>query len=457
MLDKKIPFSSLVAIGVMLFALFFGAGNLIFPAEVGQASGTNLAPATIGLLITATGLPLMGVLAIAFSGSKDLRELSSRIHPIYAIFFTTLLYLTIGPFFASPRTATVAYEIGFDQFIGEEHQQIGLLIFSFLFFIVTFLFSLKPGKLVDNVGKILAPGIVILLGILLVTVIIKPIGAIESPVDAYSDGAFFEGFVEGYNTMDALASLVFAMIVIKAIRSLGVTSKRTILRSAGKAGLVAVVLLSLIYIGIAYLGATSTSTFGIFDNGGPVLANGASYYFGTVGSIMIAIIITLACLTTAIGLTTGVAEYLNELIPKVSYKTYVVFVSIVTFGVANFGLNNIIAYAEPILMFLYPLAIVLMVLTFLSPLFNHARMVYVAATVVTFFVSIIDGLKSLADVIGVDDFAVIKPIISFYENYLPMYEEGLGWLLPALIIIVIFGIIARFQKPATVAAYSESS
>ncbi|HLR01686.1 MAG TPA: branched-chain amino acid transport system II carrier protein [Virgibacillus sp.] len=451
-MDKKISFSSQVAIGVMLFALFFGAGNLIFPAEVGQESGTSLTPALIGLLITATGLPLLGVLAIAYSGSKDLQDLSSRIHPIYAIFFTSLLYLTIGPFFASPRTATVAYEIGFSSYIGEENQQIGLFIFSLLFFIITLLFSLKPGKIVDNVGKILAPGIVILLGIFLTAVIINPMGAMEAPIDGYEDGAFFQGFVEGYNTMDALASLVFAMIVIKAIRSMGVTSKQGILRAAGKSGLVAVLLLALIYIGIAYLGATSTEVFGIFDNGGPVLSNGASHYFGAAGSVMMAIIITLACLTTAIGLTTGVAEYFHGLIPQIGYKAFAIFFAIITFIIANFGLNNIITYAEPVLMFLYPLAIVLMLLTFLSPLFHHARMVYVATTVVTLFISIIDGAKSLAGVMEVDDFGWAKPIIAFYENYLPMYAEGLGWLLPALVVIIIFGAIARFKTPDTAEA-----
>lgn len=436
----------------MLFALFFGAGNLIFPAEVGQESGTNLIPAIIGLLITGTGLPLLGVLAIAFSGSKDLQDLSSRVHPIYALFFTSLLYLTIGPFFASPRTATVAYEIGFNSFIGEEHQQIGLFIFSLLFFTITLLFSLKPGKIVDNVGKILAPGIVILLGVLLVTVIIKPMGAIQAPLDTYKEGPLLQGFVEGYNTMDALASLVFAMIVIKAVRSMGVTSKQGILRAAGKSGLVAAVLLSVIYIGIAYMGATSTSVFGVFENGAPVLSKGASYYFGAFGSVLMAIIITLACLTTAIGLTIGVAEYFHGLIPKIGYKAFAIFFAVLTFVIANFGLTNIITYAEPILMFLYPLAIVLMVLTFLSPLFHHARMVYVATTIITLFISIIDGLKSLASVMEIDNFSWTKPIISFYEQYLPMYAEGLGWLLPALIIIAIFGIIARVQKPKSTEA-----
>lgn len=433
----------------MLFALFFGAGNLIFPAELGQQSGTSLVPAIIGFLITGTGLPLLGVLAIAYSGSKDLQDLSSRIHPIYAIFFTSLLYLTIGPFFAAPRTATVAYEIGFDSFIGEEHQQIGLFIFSLLFFVVTLLFSLKPAKLVDNVGKILAPGIVILLGVLLVMVFIKPMGPIGAPLEAYAEGSFVQGFLEGYNTMDALASLVFAMIVINAVRAMGVTSKQGVLRAAGKSGAVAIILLSLIYIGIGYLGATSTQTFGIFENGGPVLSSAASYYFGALGSILLAIVITLACLTTAIGLTTGVAEYFHSLIPKISYKAFAVFFAVITFVVANFGLTNIITYAEPVLMFLYPLAIVLMLLTFLSPLFHHARIVYVAATIVTFLISIIDGFKALAETLEIDDFSWTKPIISFYKDYLPMYEEGLGWLIPALVVMVITGVLVRIQRPVT--------
>ena len=451
-LTTKSSFSSHFAIGFMLFALFFGAGNLIFPAELGQASGTNLVPAIIGFLITGTGLPLLGVLAIAYSGSENLQELASRINPVYAIFFTSLLYLTIGPFFAAPRTATVAYEVGFQSFVGEGNQQIGLFIFSLIFFAVTLLFSLKPTKLVDNVGKILAPAIVILLAILLTMVIIKPMGSIEGPLETYASGSFVKGFLEGYNTMDALASLVFAMIVIKAIRALGITSKQEILRSTAKSGTVAIILLSVIYVGIAYLGATSTQAFGIFDNGGPVLSSASSYYFGAFGTVLLAIVITLACLTTAIGLVTGCAEYFETLLPKISYKTLVVFFSALTFVIANFGLTNIIKYAEPVLMFLYPLAIVLMLLTFLSPLFHHARSVYISTTVVTFLISIVDGFKTLSNTLEIEYFGWLKPIVSFYDSFLPLYDAGLGWLLPALVVIVIAGIISRIYKRVTVHA-----
>ncbi|MBT2217021.1 branched-chain amino acid transport system II carrier protein [Virgibacillus dakarensis] len=448
-MKTKLSFSSYFVVGVMLFALFFGAGNLIFPAQLGQNAGTNIWPAVIGFLITGVGLPLLGILAMGFSGSRNLQELATRVNPVYAIFFTSLLYLTIGPFFAAPRTGTVAYEVGIAPFVGQGFQQGGLLLFTLLFFAVTLWFSLNPAKLVDNIGKILAPGIVILLGILLFMVITQPMGAIQSPQGAYNEGAFIQGFLEGYNTMDALASLVFGIIVINAIRAMGISSNRGILHATAKSGLVAIALLGVIYVGIAYLGATSTEAFGIFTTGGPVLSSAASYYFGTLGSILLAVVIILACLTTSIGLTTACAEYFHTLFPKFSYKMFVVLFATLTFVIANFGLANIITYSVPVLMFLYPLAIVLMLLTFLSPLFNHSRVVYVSATVVTFIISIFDGLKSLCDSLGIDYFGWMTPIVSFYERALPMYNQGLGWLLPALAVIVITGAMIRIQRLST--------
>ncbi|MFD2210482.1 branched-chain amino acid transport system II carrier protein [Virgibacillus halophilus] len=440
-MKTKLSFSSHFFIGVMLFALFFGAGNLIFPAELGQNAGDHLLPAAIGFLITGIGLPLLGILAMGFSGSKDLQELSGRVHPLYGIIFTILLYLTIGPFFAAPRTGAVAYEIGISPFVGEAHAQLGLLIFTFLFFAASLIFSLYPAKLVDNVGKILSPGIIILLLILLIMVFVKPLGAIEPAQQAYSHGPFLKGFTEGYNTMDALASLVFGIIVIQSVRALGVKSNKQVLSATAKAGIVASSFLGLIYIGIAYLGAVSTQEFGIFATGGPVLSEAAAYYFGTVGSVMLAVIITLACLTTSIGLMTACGEYFHKLMPKISYKVLVTFFTAITFIFANFGLADIIKYSVPVLMLLYPLAIVLVLLTFLSSLFRHARLVYASVTGVTFLISIVDGFKSLCESLEIDYFAWLKPILTFYTDNLPLYEEGLGWLLPALIVMVVTTVI----------------
>lgn len=443
---NKLKFSSHLAIGFMLFALFFGAGNLIFPAQLGQYSGTNIWPAVIGFLITGVGLPLLGILAMGFSGSKNLQELASRVHPTYGLFFTALLYLTIGPFFAAPRTGTVAYEVGIAPFVAEGSQQIGLFIFTLLFFIVTFLFSAFPAKIVDNVGKILAPALVFLLAILLFVALFNPMGSIQAPEEAYQSGAFVKGFLEGYNTMDAIASLVFAIIVITAIRSLGVTDNKRIFAEAAKSGTIATIILGLIYVGIAYLGATSVPALGIFDTGGPVLSGAAGHYFGTFGNIMLAVVIILACLTTAIGLITANAEYFHTLFPNISYKTLVVFFSLITFIFANFGLANIITFSVPVLMFLYPLAIVLMLLTFLSPLFKHAQVVYVGTIAVTFLISIFDGLTALYDSLGINNYGWMEPILNFYSMVLPLYDQGLGWLLPALITIVITSLIAWYQK-----------
>lgn len=447
-MGNKVSLSAQFAIGFMLFALFFGAGNLIFPAQLGQYAGENLWPGIIGFLITGVGLPLLGIVAIAYSGSKNLEDLASRVSPGYGIFFTALLYLTIGPFFAAPRTGTVAFEVGILPFVPEGSEQTGLLIFTIIFFAITLLFSLYPAKLVSNVGKILAPGLVILLGVLLVTAFVNPMSSIGEAQEGYTEGAFVTGFLEGYNTMDALASLVFAIIVIKAIRSFGVKDKGQILSVAMKTGFIAIALLAVIYVGIAYLGSTSVGSLGLFDTGGPVLSGAASHYFGTIGSVLLAVMIILACLTTAIGLVTANAEYFHTLLPKISYKVLVVFFSTITFIVANFGLANIIAFSIPVLMFLYPLAIVLIILTFLSPLFNHARIVYVVTIVITFLLAIVDGLTALAGTLEVE-FAFLNPVVKLFDTILPLYGAGLGWLVPALVSIIITGIIARVLNLST--------
>jgi len=300
--------------------------------------------------------------------------------------------------------------------------------------------------MVDRIGKILSPAILILLGVLLIMVIVKPMGSIQGPQEAYASGSFMKGFTEGYNTMDALASLVFGIIVINIIRKLGVTSTRGILFATAKSGGVATVLLGLIYVGIAYLGATSVEAFGLFETGGPVLNSASSYYFGTFGTLLMAIIIFLACLTTSIGLITACGEYFHTLFPKVSYKLFVIGFSTFSFVVSNFGLSNIITYSIPVLMFLYPLAIVLMLLTFASPLFKHSRLVYVSATIVTFAISSVDGLKTLCSSLNMEYFNWMKPIIEFYESYLPFYNQGLGWLVPVLIVMVFTGLLAYVRK-----------
>lgn len=445
-MNTKLRVGNYLAIAFMLFALFFGAGNLIFPAQLGQLSGDNLAPAIIGFLVTGVGLPFLGIMAMGFSGKNNLQELASRVHPIYGLAFTALLYLTIGPFFAAPRTGTVAYEIGIAPYVRDGGQSTALLIFTAVFFLIALLFSLFPSKIVDNIGKFLAPVLVILLLILLAVALFNPMGSIQSPDEMYQSAAFFTGFLEGYNTMDAIAALVFGIIIINVIKSFGITDNKQILSAVTKIGLTSTALLAVIYVGISYLGVTSVTELGVFDNGGPVLSGAASYYFGTFGAVLLAAIIILACLTTAIGLVTANAEYFHSLVPAVSYKVWVCFFAILTFVIANFGLENIIAYSIPVLMFLYPLAMVLVLLTFISPFFNHSRLVYIPTIVVTFILSIVDGLVALCDSLGIELFGWLESIVDVLGSVLPLYAEGLGWLLPAVIVILIMTVAARVKK-----------
>ncbi|MGK7378734.1 branched-chain amino acid transport system II carrier protein [Planococcus sp. 1R117A] len=451
-MDTKLSFKAYAIVGMMLFALFFGAGNLIFPAQLGQYAGSEVWIAIAGFLTTGVGLPLLGILAIGYSKSSDLQDLSSRVHPIFGLIFTSLLYLTIGPFFALPRTGAVSYEVGIAPFIGQEYMTIGLLVFSAVFFGISLWLSLNPSKMVDSIGKFLSPAILVTLGALLIIAIFNPMGSPEAPQEAYAGNAFLKGFTEGYNTMDALASLVFGIIVIATVRKLGVTSSKGILAATLKSGIVAAALLAIVYTGIAYLGATSTSTLGLLETGGPVLSGAASHYFGTFGTLLLAVIITLACLTTAIGLIVANAEFFHKLTPKISYKTYVVIFSVFSFVVANAGLANIITYSIPVLMFLYPLAIVLIILAFTSPLFKHDRLVYVSAITVTFFIAVIDGLKTLTGSLGVANPSWLQAIVDFYAASLPLYADGLGWLLPAVIVIAVTGLIARNRKGVNVQA-----
>ncbi|WP_033543184.1 branched-chain amino acid transport system II carrier protein [Planococcus sp. CAU13] len=451
-MDSKLSFKSYTVVGMMLFALFFGAGNLIFPAQLGQYAGTEVGIAILGFLITGVGLPLLGILAIGYSKSNDLQDLSSRVHPIYGIFFTSLLYLTIGPFFALPRTGAVAYEVGIAPFVSEGSIAAFLLIFSIVFFAIALFISLNPSKIVNSIGRFLSPAILVTLGVLLVAAFFAPMGEAGAPQGGYLDNAFMTGFLEGYNTMDALASLVFGIIVIAAIRKMGVNSAKGVLGATLKSGLVAAALLAIVYTGIGLLGSSSTGTLGLMETGGPVLSGASAHYFGTFGALLIAVIITLACLTTAIGLIVANSEYFHKLIPAVSYKTFVVIFSVFSLVVANAGLSNIITFSIPVLMFLYPLAIVLILLAFTSPLFNHARAVYVATITVTFFIAIIDGLKTLTGTLGVANPAWLQGIIDTYSTILPLYNEGLGWLLPAIVTIVVTALVVPNRKAASVEA-----
>lgn len=450
MTGNRIPTSAFVATGLMLFALFFGAGNLIFPAGMGQQAGENIFPALSGFLITGVGLPLLGVIAIGYSGSRDIQELASRVTPWYGVLFAVMLYLAIGPFFATPRTATVSYEIGILPFLGadvsESTKNIGLFIFTVLFFGLSYWLSISPGKLVDRIGKILTPVLLVTIVILAGYAALAPMGVLPAPAEAYQTEAFTKGLIEGYGTMDALASLVFAIIVIEAVRSMGVTDKAQVLSLTAKAGFVAAICLAVVYVLIGYMGATSVAGIGMLDTGAKVLSGSADYYFGGAGKIILGIIVLLACISTAVGLITACGEYFTRLVPSISYHKWVIIFSIVSLVFANFGLSNIIKLSIPALMLLYPLTVAIIALAFLHNFFGGKRIVYVLTIATTSIFAIIDGWKTAHGMLEGSEEALIKTIDAALANSLPLYSVGLGWIIPAAVAFVIGVIISKMQK-----------
>lgn len=431
-------------IGTMLFGLFFGAGNLIFPIYLGQQAGHHVGSAIIGLLITGIGLPLLGVIGMGLTRSSGVFDLAAKVNRPYAYGFTILLYFTLGPLFAMPRLATTAFQIGLVPFVAPGHQASVLLGFSVLFFLVTWLLALNPGRIMTYVGKWLTPLFLILLGALMLVALIKPLGNFDVAArGAYTAQPLLAGFTEGYNTMDALASLAFGIVVIDAIRDLGVTDPSQIATDTIKAGIISMTLMGLIYALLAIIGTMSLGQFAPAANGGITLAQIAAHYFGPLGNGLLALIVIIACLKTAIGLTSAFGDTLHGMFPKLSYRWLITLACVLPAILANVGLTQLIKYSTPLLMFLYPLAIVLILLAVASPWLGTSRWLFGMTTAWTLIPAILAGVNALPA--NLTDHGWTQLLIRL-NNWLPLADLGLGWAVPALLGLIIGLIGSRRQR-----------
>ena len=433
------------ALASMIFGLFFGAGNLIFPAFMGQMAGSKTPIAILGFLITAVGLPLLGLVAIGISHSEGLLDMSSRVSKKYGLFLTCLLYLTIGPLFAIPRTATVSFSVGIEA-MAPNSNSVWLLVFSLVFFLITLFFSLYPTKILTWVGRIINPLFLIFLGVILITAIFNPMGSISSlePIDSYASQSFFTGFLEGYNTLDVLAGVAFGIVIVNVIRDLGITEPKEIAKTSIKSGIIGFVLMAIIYIGIALVGAQSRNTVELAENGGIILSQISRHYFGNFGGILLAATVILACLKTAIGLITSCGEAFNKIFPKVSYKAWAIIFCILSFIIANFGLNSIITWSLPVLRFLYPLTITLIFLNIFGSKFEYSKDVMQWTTALTIPAAILDFINAFPkDTISA---LHLQSFLEFFHSYLPFFNIGLGWIIPSTIGFIIGLIIYNAKK-----------
>lgn len=427
---------SVFVVGFMLFAIFFGAGNLIFPPKLGLDSGADFWSAILGFVITGVGLPLLGIIVSAFY-EGGYKQILNRIHPWFSLAFLIAIYLAIGPFFAGPRTGATAYEIAILPFLSEP-SALSLFIFTLVYFAIALWLSLNPSKMVDRIGSILTPILLIAIIVLVAkayillsadTTEVKSVVAMENP--------FAKGILEGYFTMDALASLAFSVIVLNAIKA-KVSNQAALVKQTVLSGIVAAVALALIYVALGWIGnhlPMSAETLADLNEKGQnigtyILNTAATETFGDFGRMVLGIIVSLACLTTTVGLAVAVSEYFHEIFPKISYKSYVVIFILISFAIANQGLSTVISKSVPVLLVLYPISMTVILVLLVNLAFKLPLLAQRLAIALVTIVSILS-------VIGVEAIA-----------NLPFKDYSMEWLPFAVVGCAVGYIIAKIAKHA---------
>ncbi|WP_392565390.1 branched-chain amino acid transport system II carrier protein [Utexia brackfieldae] len=436
---KKLTIIDIFALGFMTFALFVGAGNIILPPFIGLHAGHNVWISALGFLITGVTLPVITIVAMARVGGL-IGNLTSPIGKWGGIVLAVICYLSIGPLFANPRTAAVSFDVGIMPFLHAATEE-GLrtlksqmlFVYSLIFFVVVIAISFYPQKLLDSVGRILAPLKILSLLVLCFAAFYFPVGALMAPSPDFVNvgSAFSQGFVEGYLTLDTLASLAFALVIVNAIRLRGVTDTKLVTRYAITAGLISGVGLSIIYIGLFKLGSNSYLISNGVENGAGLLQAYVNHTFGIYGSVFLAVLIGIACLVTAIGITSACGSYFSNLL-SVPYKLVVLVIAGASFLVSNIGLTHLLAITGPILMAIYPPCIALVLMSFFKKCWPQPSYVFVPVMLSALFFGIFDGLRA-ADL----------PIPDLISS-LPLSADNLGWLIPSVVILIVASVINVF-------------
>ena len=423
-MKKNLTRQQFLSVSVMLFGMFFGAGNLIFPPLLGKEAGNLTFQSLLFFCVTAVVFPVLGVLVVA--RTHGLPNLAGRVGKVFAAVFTACIYLSIGPGLGIPRAGSLPFEMAVAPYLPQgSYLLTSRFFYTAMFFFIAYLVCLRPSKLVDRMGKILTPGLLILILIMFLGLFFNNPNNIAAPSEAYLKAPVVKGFLEGYNTMDTIAALNFGLVISLAVRSFKIDDENTIVSYTIKSGVVAGILLTVVYSMLAYIGMTTSGVFGSAKNGAEILSLTSQRIFGPFGIVFLAAIFTLACLTTCIGLITSVSQYFaNVTKNKVTYNQWIVVWTLLSFFVANFGLNTILKISVPVLVAIYPVSIVLILLGLTQNIFKYNRFGYRLMCYVTVFVSVIEGLQAAK---------LNIPFVTELVSKLPLYSLSLGWVLPLLV------------------------
>jgi branched-chain amino acid transport system II carrier protein len=416
-------------IGLLLFGIFFGAGNLIFPAELGFRAGVNFYPAILGFVLSGVGIAIITLVLGTMVKGGYKNEISIKVDPKFATSYLTILYLAIGPFFAIPRTAGTSFSIGIAPVTG--NGRLPLLIFSAIYFLFAYLIAINPSKLMDRVGKILTPMFAMLI-IILIAVGNMNFHALNQGEMSNAMSALKTGFLEGYNTLDALASVSFCLIATSSIKTFGFSSKKEYIKIMAIVGIVTAIFFSSLYIGLGALG----NKFGVpaevladpNTNIGTYILSKSSYeLFGSFGQVFLGAMTILTCFTTTAGLIVVVSEYFVDTFPRFKYKTYVNIFTFIGFAMSNFGLNTIIKISVPVLRILYPITIVIVAIIILN---KFVRLSKSGMAVTVILTTVFSGIEVMGSVLKVK---AINTVMSFFIGG----DSGFFWINIAVLGIVL--------------------
>ena len=423
----KLGKRKMLLVSFMLFSLFFGAGNLIFPPFLGQNAGETTPLAIASFLITAVVLPVLGVIVVAAFDGLDC--LARKVDARFAVVFTVLIYLSIGPGLGIPRAASVPFEMAVAPYLPENAPLKWCMAgYSLVFFVIAAWLALTPKKLVERIGKFLTPSLLVLLVFLFVNFLFRGDAGVAAAQETYAANPMVKGFLEGYQTMDTIAALNFGLVIAVTIRNLGVENKKSVMRYTVTAGLAAGTILSLVYLMLAYMGMKSSAVYPIQENGAWTLRCIVSQLFGGPGAVLLAAIFTLACLTTCVGLITSISQFFSGLTKKLSYRQWVFVIAGFSFLICNQGLNTILSLSVPVLNAIYPMSIVLIILGLCDSKIQKNCFIYPVTIAAVGVESVLYVLEQAKLPLG---------IIGELCHKLPLYSMGLGWVVVGLAAVLV--------------------
>lgn len=431
--------STLFPLAFTIFALFFGAGNLLFPPELGALAGENIVPAMIGFVITGVGLPLLALFAVArVGGGTD--QIARYIPKRLALILTGLMYVAIGPFFGIPRTAAVTYEMGLVPFL-DAPSTLTLAMSSTVFFGLSFLLTLRAQKLIEIIGRIITPILLFLLAAIGVTNLVAPLGKPAAPAEGYGTwvGALGEGFQQGYLTMDVFGALVFGAIVLVTLRANGLSDQKEASSLLRSAGMLAVTCLMLVYISLGSIGANMTASAGT-TNGATLLQAFAGSSYGQIGMLALGLAVFLACLTTAVGLISEFSRFVSNQFDSLKYHHVVVATTLFGYLISLVGLSTLIQIAVPLLTLLYPVMIALVLVSMTERIQRNPNAAMKATIYVALVLSFFETLHGMQ-----------PSAVSAWITNLPMAELGLAWSVPTLVVYMVTLFLPKREPQETLA------